>query len=80
MESICAPVALAVTAMGRIQQNQSNLNYYLTGMRISCDCFANFVADFRMTFVRVSHQCRDNFLVSRTSRELVAKFLRAVAR
>ena len=45
-------------------------------MRISRDCFANFVADFRTTFsVRVSHECRENFHVSRTSRELVAKFL-----
>ena len=43
-------------------------------MRISLDCFANFVADFRTTFVRVSRECRENFLVSRTSRELVAKF------
>ena len=43
-------------------------------MRISRDCFANFVAGFRTTFVRVSHECRENFLVSRTSRELVAKF------
>ena len=44
-------------------------------MRISRDCFANFVADFRKTFARVSRECRENFLVSRTSRELVAKFL-----
>ena len=44
-------------------------------MRISRDWFANFVADFRTTFVRVSRECRENFLVSRTSRELVAKFL-----
>ena len=44
-------------------------------MRISRDCFANFVADFRTTFVRVSRECRENSLVSRTSRELVAKFL-----
>ena len=36
---------------------------------ISRDCFANFVADFRTTFVRVSHECRENFHVSRTSRE-----------
>ena len=43
-------------------------------MRISRDCFANFVADFRTTFERVSRECRENFLVSRTSRELVAKF------
>ena len=43
-------------------------------MRISRDCFANFVADFRTTFVRVLRECRENFLVSRTSRELVAKF------
>ena len=43
-------------------------------MRISRDCFANFVADIRTTFVRVSRECRENFLVSRTSRELVAKF------
>ena len=28
-----------------------------------------------MTFVRVSHECRQNFHVSRTSRELVAKVL-----
>ena len=27
-----------------------------------------------MTFVQVSRECRENFLVSRTSRELVAKF------
>ena len=44
-------------------------------MRISRDCFANFVADFHTKFVRVSRECRENFLVSRTSRELVAKFL-----
>ena len=44
-------------------------------MRISRDCFANFVADFRTTFARVSRECRENFLVSRTSRELVTKFL-----
>ena len=44
-------------------------------MRISRDCFANFVADFRTTFARVSRECRENFLVSRTSRELVSKFL-----
>ena len=44
-------------------------------MSISRDCFANFVADFRTTFVRVSRKCRENFLVSQTSRELVAKFL-----
>ena len=44
-------------------------------MRISRDYFANFVADFRTTFARVSRECRENFLVSRTSRELVAKFL-----
>ena len=44
-------------------------------MRIPRDCFANFVADFRTTFARVSRECRENFLVSRTSRELVAKFL-----
>ena len=44
-------------------------------MRISPDCFANFVADFRTTFVRASHECRENFHVSRTSRELVAKVL-----
>ena len=44
-------------------------------MRISRDCFANFVADFRTTFARVSRECRENFLVSRTSRKLVAKFL-----
>ena len=43
-------------------------------MRISCYCFANFNADFRTTFVRVSRECRENFLVSQTSRELVAKF------
>ena len=30
--------------------------------------------DFRTTFVRVSRECREHFLVSRTSRELVAKF------
>ena len=44
-------------------------------MRISHDCFANFVADFRTTFVRVSHECRENFHVSRTRRELIAKVL-----
>ena len=44
-------------------------------MRISRDCFANFVADFCTTFVRVSRECRENFHVSRTSRELVAKVL-----
>ena len=45
-------------------------------MRISRDCFANFVADFRMTFVRVSHECRENFHVSQTSHELVVKVLK----
>ena len=44
-------------------------------MRISRDCFANFVADFHTTFVRVSHECRENFHVSRTRRELVAMVL-----
>ena len=44
-------------------------------MRISRDCFANFVADFCTTFVRVSHECRENFHVLRSSRELVAKVL-----
>ena len=39
-------------------------------MRISRDCFANFVADFRTTFVRVSRECRENFLVPRTGREV----------
>ena len=38
-------------------------------MRISRDSFANFVADFRTTFVRVSRECRENFHVSRTCRE-----------
>ena len=37
--------------------------------------FANFVADFRTTFVRVSHKYLENLHVSRTRRELVAKFL-----
>ena len=37
--------------------------------------FANFVAGFRTTFVRVSQKYLENFHVSRTSRELVAKFL-----
>ena len=37
--------------------------------------FANFVAGFRTTFVRVPHKYLENFHVSRTSRELVAKFL-----
>ena len=39
---------------------------------------ANFLplfGKFRTTFVRVSRECRENLLVSRTSRELVAKFL-----
>ena len=31
-------------------------------------------ATLRTTFLRVSRECRENFLVSRTSRELVAKF------
>ena len=44
-------------------------------MRMFCDCLANFDAGFRTTFVRVSRECRENFHVSRTSRELVAKFL-----
>ena len=43
-------------------------------MRISCDYFANFVADFRTTFVPSVAQ-RENFYVSRTSREMVAKVL-----
>ena len=37
--------------------------------------FCEFVADFRTTFARVLRECRENFLVSRSSRELVAKFL-----
>ena len=41
-------------------------------MQTSRDCFANFVADFRTTFVLVS---RENFLVSQTSCKLVATFL-----
>ena len=44
-------------------------------MQTSRDCFANFVADFRTTFLLVSRECRENFLVSQTSCELVAKFL-----
>ena len=44
-------------------------------LRISRDCFANFDVDFRKTFVQVSHECRENFHVSRTSREFVAKVL-----
>ena len=44
-------------------------------MRISCDCFVNFVTDIRTTFVRVSHECRENFQVSQSSLELVAKVL-----
>ena len=44
-------------------------------MRISRDCFANFVADFRTTFVRVLHECRENFHVLRTRHQLVAKVL-----
>ena len=35
----------------------------------------NLVMDFRTTFVGVSHKYRENFHVSRTSRELVAKVL-----
>ena len=42
-------------------------------MRISCDCFANFNANIRTIFMRVSHECRENFHMSRTSRELIAK-------
>ena len=44
-------------------------------MRISRDFFANFVAGFRTTFVRVSCECHENFHVSRTSREQVEKVL-----
>ena len=44
-------------------------------MRISRDCFANFVADFRMTFVQVQLKCHENFHVLRNSRKLVAKVL-----
>ena len=47
-------------------------------MQISRDCFANFVAVFRTTFVPVSHECRENFHVLRISRELVAKFFKHV--
>ena len=36
---------------------------------------ANFVAYFRTTFVRLSHECRENFHVSRACRELVANVL-----
>ena len=44
-------------------------------MRVSRDCFANFVADFRTTFMQVPHECRENFHVSQTRLELVAKVL-----
>ena len=40
-------------------------------MRISGDCFANFVADFHTTFVPVLHECHKYFMC----RELVTKFL-----
>ena len=42
-------------------------------MRISRDCFANLLVDFHMTFMRVSHECCENFHVLRTSHELVGK-------
>ena len=35
----------------------------------------SLACEFLATVVRVSRECRENFLVSRTSRELVAKFL-----
>ena len=44
-------------------------------MRISRYCFANFVADFRTIFVRELRECRENFLVSRTGREVFKKVL-----
>ena len=44
-------------------------------MRISRYCFAKLVVDFHTTFLPVSHECRENFHVSRTSRKLVAKVL-----
>ena len=48
-------------------------------MRISRYCFENFVAYFCTTFVRVSHECRENFHESRSCYEgfkHVLKFMR----
>ena len=61
--------------IGPLVLHVSTSKKYLTGMRISRDCFANFVADFNMTFMRVSHERHENFHVSRTSLELVTKVL-----
>ena len=44
-------------------------------MRISRNYFAKLVTDFCTAFVRVSHEYLENFHVSRTSHELVAKVL-----
>ena len=50
-------------------------------MRISRDCFANLVADFCTTFVRVSHECHENFHVSRTrSRDACASVAKLLQR
>ena len=46
-------------------------------MRISGDCFANFVADFHTTFVPVLHECHiEVFHVSRTGHEIFSTCLK----
>ena len=41
---------------------------------LACEFLATVLRILSRTFARQSCECRDNFLVSRTSRELVAKF------
>ena len=52
-------------------------NEHKASISLACEFLATVLRilsrDFRTTFVRVSRECRE-FLVSRTSRELVAKF------
>ena len=64
-----------------LKKNKQNSVLILTNdnnavsLKASISLACEFLADFHTTFVRVSRECRENFLVSRTSRELVAKFL-----
>ena len=62
---------LGGTACSFIERSFQLLSH---GTRFSRNCFANFVADFRTTLEQVSQECRENFHVSRTSRELVRRF------
>ena len=59
----------------QLLRNSSNTFLKLVSHRHANFCFANFVADFRTTFVRVSRECRENVHVLQTSCELVANVL-----